>query len=124
MNYTYDYSTLVVAEMDFGLKGKDVGTYMEKLNKFLTQRAGDSNLRVVTVSGRYMVDGLEAIVVDDRNKTSFIKSLEDHLAQFDEIIVIANFEKDPYIDALNARAGELSKTFTIYTYETRGHEES
>lgn len=124
MNYTYDYSVLVVAEMDFGLKGKDTPAYMEKLQSFLTKRAGDSNLRMMTVSGRYMVDGIEALVADDRNKTSFIKSLEDHLPHYDEIIVIANFEKDPFIDALGTRAGELSKTFTIYKYETRKHEES
>lgn len=118
-DFSYDYSVLIVAEPDFMHKGKDTDAYMEKLNKFLTKRAGDSKFRPVTVTGNYGLSLETVIEVDDRNKTSFGKSLEDHLVQFDDIVIITNFEKDPFIDVLSARAAELSKPFTIYSYEIK-----
>lgn len=118
-DFSYDYSVLVVVEPEFLAKSKDADAYVEKLNKFLTTRAGDSRFRNVSVTGNYGIPGCEHLEVDDRNKTSFIKSLDDHLTQFDEIVVITNFEKEPYIDALSNRVGELSKSLTIYGYETR-----
>jgi len=123
-DFSYDYSVLVICEPDFIYNVDDSEGYLNKMNGFLSTRAGDSNLRLVTVSGRYGVPIENVIDVDDKNKTAFVKSLDDHLNQFDEVIIIANFEKDPYVDALGNRVGELSKTFTIYGYGTREHEKS
>lgn len=118
-DFSYDYSVLVICERDFSQRGKDCDSYITKLNGFLTTRAGESTYRPVTVSGNYGLPFETIIDVDDRNKTSFIRSLDDSLQQFDEIVIITNFENDPYIEALSNRAAELSKTFTIYGYETR-----
>lgn len=118
-DFSYDYSVLVVAEPDFLTKGKDTEAYLEKLTNFLTKRAGESKFRPVTVSGNYGVDIDVKIEVDDRNKTSFAKSLEDRLLQFDDIVLITNFEKDPFIDVLRNLANDLSKPFTFYNYETK-----
>lgn len=123
MSYKYDYAVLVISEPDFVHSCKDRTTYMQRLNKFLNQRAEDSELKVSSVSGKYGLEEFTEIEVDDKNKTAFMKSLVDHLNQFDEIVVIANFENDPFIEALNIRAGELSKTLTIYSYEKAQHEE-
>lgn len=124
-DFSYDYSVLLISESDFGRTCKDTVVYMEKLNKYLDSRASDSNLRKVTVTGRFNVAGIENIIeVDDRNKTSFIKSLDDHLNQFNEVVIITNFEKDVYLEALTSRLAELSKSFTVYGYEKRGYEES
>lgn len=122
--YSYDYSVLVVAEPDFVYTANDQETYFAKLNNFLIKRSGDSNLRVVTVSGRYGLNFDNIIEVDDRNKTSFLRSLDDHLNQFNEIVILANFEKEMFIDALTNRLNELSKAVTIYGYEIQRHEES
>lgn len=118
-DFSYDYSVLVIVEPDFLPKCNNGEVYVEKLNGFLKTRAGESRYRRVSVSGNYGLPGWEHLEVDDRNKTSFIKSLDDHLTQFNEIVIITNFEKEPYIDSLSNRAAELSKTLTIYGYETR-----
>lgn len=123
-DFSYDHSVLVIAEPDFVRTVDDIDKYFEKLNAFLTIRAQDSNLRTVTVSGRYTTPIETIIDVDDKNKTAFIKSLDDHLNQFNEIVIIANFEKDMFVDALTNRLTELSKSFTIYGYETRSYEKS
>lgn len=120
--FSYDYSVLVVAEPDFVHTAKDQDAYFGKLNDFLHKRANDSNLRVVTVTGRYGVPVENIIDVDDRNKTSFLKSLDDHLNQFNEVVIIANFEKEMFIDSLINRLTELSKAVTIYGYKTESHE--
>lgn len=116
-DFSYDYSVLVVCEPDFLNKGKDCEAYFAKLSKFLEKRSGDSSLRIISITGNYGVPADNIIEVDDKNKTSFVRSLDDHLIQFDEIVFITNFEKDPYIDSLSVRAAELSKTSTIYGYE-------
>ncbi|QYN80120.1 hypothetical protein PQD71_gp206 [Kosakonia phage Kc263] len=123
-DFSYDYSVLVICEPDFLHTVIDKDAYVAKLNGFLTKRAGESNLRIISVSGRYGIPFDSLIDVDDRNKTAFIKSLDDHLNQFDEMVVIANFENDPYVSALGNCAGELSKTFTIYGYGTLSNEKS
>lgn len=115
-DFSYDYSVLIIAEPDFLNKGKDCEAYREKLMNFLEQRSGESSLRVISVTGSYGLPMETQIEVDDRNKTSFVKSLDDHLLQFNEIVIITNFDKDSYIEALSNRAAELSKTLTIYGY--------
>jgi hypothetical protein len=122
-DYSYDYSVLVVAEPDFVPTVKDKMQYFSKLTAWLTRRTGDSNLRGVSVTGRYGVDmGGDVIEVDDKNKTAFIKSLDDHLMQFNEFVIIANYENDAFVTVLTNRLTELSKPFTIYGYETRKNE--
>ncbi|KAB3419109.1 hypothetical protein F9Z84_06270 [Escherichia coli] len=123
-DFSYDYSVLVICEPDFLHTVNDKDLYFSKLNNFLTKRAGESKLRMMSVSGRYGIPTENLISVDDRNKTAFIKSLDDHLNQFDEVVVIANFENEPFVCALGVSAGELSKTFTIYGYGIRSNEES
>lgn len=117
-DFSYDYSVLVIAEPDFLNKGKDCEEYKNKLMGFLEKRSGESSLRVMSITGNFGLPMDNQIDVDDRNKTSFIKSLDDHLIQFNEIVIITNYEKDAYIVALSAAAAELSKTLTIYGYET------
>lgn len=123
-DFSYDYSVLVLCEPEFLHRVDNKEAYLSKLNSFLLKRAGESNLRMVSVDGRYGMPAETAINVDDKNKTAFVKSLDDHLNQFDEVVIIANFENDPYIVALSNCVGELSKTLTIYGYGTRSNEKS
>lgn len=123
-DFSYDYSVLVLCEPDFVHQVGDKEAYINKLNNFLLKRAGESNLRMVSVTGKYGLETETNIEVDDKNKTAFVKSLDDHLNQFDEVVIIANFENDPYIVALGNCVGELSKTLTIYGYGTRSNEKS
>ncbi|QZA70725.1 hypothetical protein AH04_252 [Erwinia phage AH04] len=122
LEFSYDYSVLVISEPDFAPTVKDEVTYFEKLDAWLEKRSADRNLRKVSVTGRYGANTETLLDVDDKNKTSFLKSLDDHLNQFDEVIIITNFEKDMFIDSLANRLTEISKPFTIYGYETRGYE--
>lgn len=122
--FSLDYSVLVIAEPDFQNKGKDCTAYVDKLKGLLEKRADGLKLRVMTVTGKYGVPGFDAFEVDDKNKTSFVKSVDEKLESFNDIVTITNFEKDPYIDVIANRAGELSITFTIYGYEIKEHEES
>ena len=115
----HDYSVLVLVEPDFKFKAKDIDTYLTKLNSFMLKRAGDINLRVVTVEGKYGIPGVEVMPTDNRNKTAFIKAIEDYLGQLNEIVVIANYSKEAYLDAVSLKASEASKTFTVYGYETK-----
>lgn len=115
----HDYSVLVLAEPDFIFKAKDIDVYLGKLKSFLATRANDINLRIVTVEGKYGIPDLEVMPTDNRNKTAFIKGIEDYLGQLNEIIVITNFQKEPYLDAVSLKASEASKTFTMYSYETK-----
>ena len=122
--FSYDYSVLVLAEPDFQHKGKDCSAYVEKLKTLLEKRGDGQKLRVMSITGRYSVDGFDSFEVDDKNKTAFVKSIDDKLESFNDIVIITNYEKDPYIDALTNRAGELSIPFTIYGYELADVKES
>lgn len=116
-DFSYDYSVLVIAEPDFLVKGEDCEGYHTKLMKYLEKRSGDSQLRAISITGKYGLPMEKQIEVDDRNKTAFVKSLDDHLLQFNEVVIITNYEKDSFIDALSNRLSELSKTLTVYSYK-------
>lgn len=115
----YDYSVLVVAEPEFHHTVDDEPLYRERLEAFLTKRAGGTPLRIVTVDGKFGFAGFEAMPTDDRNKTAFIKTVEDYLTQLNEIVIVTNFENHPFFDALNTRATEASKTVSVYGYKKR-----
>lgn len=115
----YDYSVLVIVEPDFIHKAKDQADYLARLTTFLTKRAGDNKLRMVTVEGKYACPGLEQQPTDDKNKTVFVKSIDEYLSQLNEIVFIANYENDSYIEAVAAKATEAEKSTTIYKYEKR-----
>lgn len=115
----YDYSVLIIAEPDFAFKAKDVEGYLARLQKFLQKRAGENALRMVTVAGKYAFPGLPQQDADDRNKTAFVKSIEDYLPQLNLIVFLTNWEADPYIEAVNLKATEAEKSTTVYNYETK-----
>lgn len=115
----YDYSVLVIVEPDFIHKAKDQHDYLARLTSFLTKRAGDNKLRMVTVQGKYACPGLDQQPTDDKNKTVFVKSIDEYLSQLNEIVFIANFESDAFIEAVAAKATEAEKSTTIYKYEKR-----
>lgn len=110
----YDYSVLVIAEPEF--RNGDNKSYLDKLVAFLKDRAGESALRVITVEGKYNCPGFEARPSDDRNKTAFVKGVEDYLTQLNEIVVITKYENDAYLDSLNTRASEAGTTVSFYGY--------
>ncbi|QDB70384.1 hypothetical protein CF8_0215 [Aeromonas phage CF8] len=115
----YDYSVLVIAEPDFVHKVKDAQEYLNRLTVFLSKRAGETPLRMVTVAGKYAFPGLDQQPTDDRNKTAFVKSIDDYLTQLNEIVFVANFQADPFIDAVSTRATEAQKSTTMYGYEKK-----
>lgn len=115
----YDYSVLVIAEPDFAHKAVDQETYIERLKGVLKERAGEHKLRIVTVEGKYGIPSFEAQATDDKNKTAFVKSIEDYLSQINEVVIIANFTAEPFISAVSTRVGEAQKRTTVYGYKTR-----
>ena len=115
----YDYSVLVIADVDFSNQCDDLDLYTERLKKVLTQRAGETPLRIVTVGGRYAFPGFEQQPTDDRTKTAFVKSIEDYLTQINEVVIVTNFQSDAFISAVTSKVDEVRKTTTVYRYKTR-----
>ncbi|QDH47212.1 hypothetical protein PQC07_gp051 [Aeromonas phage D3] len=112
----YDYSVLVVVEPEFESKVKDIEAYRNNLVKHLTKRAGGTPLRIVTPKGKFGFVGFEEMESDDRNKTAFVRSVEDYLTQLNEIVVVANYQQHPFFDALSNSATGASKTVSFYGY--------
>lgn len=110
----YDYSVLVIADPEF--RNGDCETYKERLTKYLKDRAGESALRVITVEGKYNFPSFQAMPSDDRNKTAFVKGVEDYLTQLNEIVVITKYPNDSFLEALNYRASEAGTTLSFYGY--------
>lgn len=114
----FTYEVLVIADDGFTINCKDLAKYSAKLQEFLAIRAGDLKLTTTSVNGKFNYPAEKLIEVNDKNKTNFIKSINEVIEQFHEVVVLTNYPNDPYISALTNRLQEVSIQFTIYGYET------
>lgn len=114
----YDYSVLVIADPEFQRTCSNQAFFVERLKTVLQQRAGGTQLRMVTVEGKYAFPGLEKQPTDDRTKTAFVKSMDDYLTQLNEVIIVTNFSADAFIAAVTTRLSEARISTTSYGYMT------
>lgn len=114
------HSVLVVADANFQNEIEDFPAYQKKLVEFLTNKTTNVELEVLSVKGRFCFDGeLPAIDIDDKNKTSFVKSISDYLSKIDEVIVITNYLHEPYLESLRNQLNEESVPTSVFSYPVR-----
>lgn len=75
--------------------------YITQLKFLITDNnKGDFNLK--TVTGRFGVKDseIEALEIEERNKTVFVQTIENLSFQCDELVVVSIASADPYLDSL------------------------
>lgn len=92
---------LIVADSGFYRLCVNPEQYITQLKNLLSESSqGDCDLK--TVTGKYGLKSseIEALEIEDRNKTVFVQTIENLTFQCDELIVISIIPNDPYLDAL------------------------
>lgn len=115
---------LIIADYEFKNDNVDKEKYIPKLYEVINKKHSNKNIILKTVTGRYTLGldlNLKLIEVDDRNKTSFVKSLNDSIDKIDEVIMITNFPKEPFLETLQNQLNENGIGMSIYGYETKSN---
>ena len=112
------HNVLVVADIDFKFKAIEKESFLTKLLEFLTKKNENSEIVITTVSGKYSYsEKYNAIEIDDKNKTSFVKTIGDNLSKFHEIVIISNYQHEPFLEALKGQLNEENKATSIFSYK-------
>lgn len=114
------HSVLVTSDTGFKAAVKDFQKYIEKLNDFLIKKNEEKDIQLSSVKGKYCFDDTLALIdIDDKNKTSFVKSIGDYLNKFDEVVIITNYFHEPFLESLRTQLKEENKATTVFSYEVR-----
>lgn len=112
-------SLLVIADSNFVNICSDASAYVNKLKENLAKRRANG-VSLVTVPGKYGIANIDSSIpeldVDDKNKTSFVQTLENVSLLFDEMIVVSVADNDNYIVGAKETMTSLNKCFTHYRY--------
>lgn len=120
MTVIVKHIALLVCDVDFHDRVSDFEAYKNKLFGFVKQKEESKEVEFRTVSGRYSFrENLKEIPVDDKNKTSFIKSIGDYLSKIDEVIIISNYRHESFLEPLKNQLGEEGVPTTLFSYETK-----
>lgn len=115
-------SLLVIADSNFVNICADADAYVNKLKDNLAKRRSNG-VSLVTVPGKYGISNIDKTIpeldVDDKNKTSFVQTLENASLLFDELIVVSIADSDNYIVGAKEVMTSLNKCFTHYRYVRR-----
>jgi len=118
------HSVLLIADVNFQADVLDYEGYQKRLVEFLNNKIADAELDMLSVKGRFCFDGnLSCIDIDDKNKTSFVKSIGDYLSKIDEVIIITNYLHEPYLESLRNQLNEESKPTSVFSYQVREKDE-
>lgn len=118
-----ELTILIVSDSNFKNLCDDPTSYVEKLYGILNNRY-KVPIKIITVSGRYGLSAIdsniETLDVEDRNKTLFTQTIENHAAVFDElqIISLSNIV-DPFIEGVADAMSALQKNITRYSYKRK-----
>lgn len=114
------HNVLLICDINFKVNVKDYNIYYQKLINFLTTKNKDKDVNFSSVNGKYNFnEELNNIDVDEKNKSSFIKSIDDYLNKYDEIVIITNYIHEPYLEGLRTHLNEENKPTTVFSYEVR-----
>lgn len=122
-----EYRILIVSDSGFEQHVKDEHKSRKKLYDFLERKNEGRVIELMTCSGKYSFgDGIRELKVNDKNKTSFVRSLEYYLNRIDEAVIITNYENENFLSALRNKLTELYITTSIFGYEVKqnGQEET
>lgn len=111
-----DHTYLIVADPDFIKDEEMAKAYLDKLKDILSKRLKGADPRFITVTGKYGIPEMDALEIDSKNKTSFVKSVDELIDRFDELVIINNFEHEPYLESLQNQINERAKGITVYGY--------
>lgn len=114
------HNILIIADTNFRHSVKDYDAYVKKLSRFLITKNEEKDVVLSTVAGKYRFnDAFNAIEIDDKNKTSFVKTVGDYLNKFDEVVIVTNYLHESYLESLRGQLNEENKATTIFSYEVR-----
>ncbi|AGB07118.1 hypothetical protein [Vibrio phage VP4B] len=113
---------LVICDSGFGNLCETPISYIERLKTIIAERT-NNDYALHTVSGKYGLGDLEPEVntleIEDRNKTSFVQTIENMTELANELIIISIVDHDPYIEALAAALSERCITIRRYKYQRK-----
>lgn len=111
---------LIISDTDFRRTVKEPEVYQRKLIEFLNNKIENAQVELCCVKGKYCFDSsYPQMEIDDKNKSSFVKTVGDYLNKVDEVIVITNYLHEPYLEPLRNQLKEENKPTTVFTYEVR-----
>ena len=111
---------LIISDTNFHTTVKDPEVYQKKLVEFLSNKAENTQIELCSVNGKYCFDKTYGLFdIDDKNKSSFVKTVSDYLSKVDEIIVITNYLHEPYLEPLRNQLKEENKPTTVFNYEVK-----
>lgn len=114
-------TVLVIADSNFVNICKDPQDYVTRLKSIIAGRG--KSTRLVTITGRYGLSNVDssinAIQVEDKNKTLFGQHLENISMVFDELLIVTLNPTDPYVLAAKEVVTNSNKTITQYAYARR-----
>lgn len=114
------HTVLIVADANFQNDILNYEDYQKKLIQFLDNKNPNSELELYSVKGRYCFDAKDNLIeIDDKNKTSFVRSITDYLSKIDEVILITNYIHEPYLESLKNQLNEQSKPASVFSYQVR-----
>ena len=111
---------LIISDTDFRKNVKEPEVYQRKLIEFLNNKVENASVELCSVKGKYCFDSsYQQIEIDDKNKSSFVKTVGHYLNKVDEVIIITNYLHEPYLEPLRNQLKEENKPTTVFTYEVR-----
>lgn len=111
---------LIISDSNFHHTVKDPETYQRKLIEFLNNKTVNSNVEVCSVKGKYCYSAEYPLIdIDDKNKSSFVKTVGDYLNKVDEVVIITNYLHEPYLEPLRNQLNEENKPTSVFSYEVK-----
>lgn len=115
-----DYNILIVADTNCLRDMADIHNCRAKLYDFLNREHVDYNVVLYTCTGKYSFGGgLPELDVNDKNKTSFARSIEYYLNKLDSVVIITNYDNEPYFSALTQTLYYNRVSSMTFPYEVR-----
>lgn len=113
---------LVICDSGFGNLCATPVSYIERLKGIIAERT-NNDFELHTVSGKYglgdLDDSISVLGIEDRNKTSFVQTIENMTELANELVIISIVDHDPYIEALAAALSERCITIRRYKYQRK-----
>lgn len=93
--------------------------YIARLREMVSTRTG-GDYKLNTISGKYGLGATDATIpvleIEDRNKTSFVQTIENMVDVVNELIIISVVDFDAHIEALAAALSERCITIRRHKY--------
>ncbi|BAW98412.1 phage protein [Vibrio phage pTD1] len=113
---------LVICDSGFGNLCSTPLSYIERLKTIIGERT-NNDYALHTVSGKYGLGDLDESItvmeIEDRNKTSFVQTIENMAHLTSELIIISIVDHDPHIEALASALSERCITIRRYKYQRK-----